>query len=127
MGGIMNRLRCLLYNALTLALLFAVMGCGVDSPLSSSNTGNAGLSTGSVTLSWDAPTTNLDGTPLTDLAGYKVYYGRTSSNYSNSVAIPSGTLVHISDLDLGEWCFSVTAYDTAFNESGFSAAACTVI
>ena len=28
-----------------------------------------------VTLSWDPPTTNADGTPLTDLAGYKVYYG----------------------------------------------------
>jgi len=24
-----------------------------------------------ITLSWDAPTTNADGTPLADLAGYK--------------------------------------------------------
>jgi hypothetical protein len=30
---------------------------------------------GQATLSWDPPTTNVDGTPLTDLAGYKVYYG----------------------------------------------------
>jgi hypothetical protein len=26
-------------------------------------------------LAWDAPTTNIDETPLTDLAGYRVYYG----------------------------------------------------
>jgi hypothetical protein len=28
---------------------------------------------GSLTVSWTAPTTNADGTPLTDLAGYRVY------------------------------------------------------
>ena len=27
------------------------------------------------TLNWTAPTTNTDGTALTDLAGYKIYYG----------------------------------------------------
>ena len=27
------------------------------------------------TLSWTAPTTNADGTPLKDLHGYNVYYG----------------------------------------------------
>src|SRR5579862_2846097 len=32
-------------------------------------------STGTVTLSWDAPTENSNGTPLVNLGGYKVYYG----------------------------------------------------
>ena len=32
-------------------------------------------STPSVTVQWTMPTVNLDGTPLTDLAGAKVYYG----------------------------------------------------
>lgn len=36
----------------------------------------------SVTLSWLAPTTNTDGTPLTDLSGYTLYY--------SSVARPTG-------------------------------------
>ena len=123
----MKLLKYLIYNGLTLALLFAVTGCGLDSSSDTFSTSNPGLSTGSVTLSWDAPTTNLDGTPLTDLAGYKVYYGRASVNYTNSVDLTSGTSVHISDLDPGEWCFTVTAYDAARNESGYSMEACTVI
>ncbi|UCE70748.1 MAG: fibronectin type III domain-containing protein, partial [Nitrospiraceae bacterium] len=97
----MKLLKYLIYNALTLALLFAVTGCGLGSSSDTFSTSNPGLSTGSVTLSWDAPTTNLDGTPLTYLAGYKVYYVRTSANYTKSVAIQNGTFVHISDLDHG--------------------------
>jgi len=33
------------------------------------------------TVSWIPPTTNTDGTALTDLAGYKVYYGTVSWSY----------------------------------------------
>src|SRR4030042_1896878 len=39
------------------------------------------------TLSWDAPTTNADGTPLTDLAGYKVYYGTASGTYGTPINV----------------------------------------
>ena len=42
---------------------------------------------GTATPSWDAPTTNADGTPLTDLAGYKVYYGPSSGNYSQAIDV----------------------------------------
>lgn len=35
-----------------------------------------------VTLAWDPPTNNTDGTPLTDLAGYKLYSGQASQVYS---------------------------------------------
>lgn len=34
-----------------------------------------------VSLSWIAPTTNQDGTALTDLAGYEVYYGIATLSY----------------------------------------------
>ena len=33
------------------------------------------VATGSATLSWTPPTTNTDGSSLTNLAGYKVYWG----------------------------------------------------
>ena len=33
-------------------------------------------------LTWDPPTTNTDGTTLADLAGYKIYYGQSSGNYT---------------------------------------------
>lgn len=47
------------------------------------------ISTGSVSLSWDAPTLNEDGSPLTDLAGYALYYGTQSGVYPNSISIDS--------------------------------------
>jgi hypothetical protein len=47
------------------------------------------LATGSATLTWTAPTQNEDGSPLTDLAGYRVHWGTASRNYSNSATIPN--------------------------------------
>ena len=32
---------------------------------------------GSVTLSWHAPTTNTNGTPIDNIAGYMIEYGWT--------------------------------------------------
>jgi hypothetical protein len=34
---------------------------------------SAQLQAAEVQLTWTSPTTNVDGTPLTDLAGYRVY------------------------------------------------------
>ena len=50
------------------------------------------LPVGTATLTWDPPTTNVDATPLTDLGGYKLYYGTASGNYTINVNIPCGTL-----------------------------------
>lgn len=72
------------------------------------------------TLSWQAPTTNEDGTPLIDLAGYRVYYGPTPGNYSTSVDVGN---VLTKNIDLPPdilYYFAVTAYDTGGNESTFS-------
>ena len=43
--------------------------------------------TGTVTLSWTPPTTNSDGSPLTDLAGYRIVYGTASRTYTQSLTI----------------------------------------
>jgi hypothetical protein len=79
---------------------------------------------GSATLTWSAPTTNVDGTPLTDLAGYKVYFGTTSGVYSSSLSVglnvgtPPSYIVN--NLGAGTYYFAVTAYDAAGVESAFS-------
>ena len=74
-----------------------------------------------VTLSWDAPTTNADGTPLTDLAGYKIYYGTSSHAYSTAIDVGNVTKHMVSNLENGVvYYFAVTAYDTSGNESNFS-------
>lgn len=76
---------------------------------------------GEAYLTWDPPTTNTDGTPLTDLAGYKVYYGTASGNYDTIVDAGNATSYTVTSLisDV-TYYFATTAYDTSANESGFS-------
>ena len=78
------------------------------------------ITTGSATLSWNAPTTNTDGTPLTDLAGYKVHMGTSSGNYTTVVDIGNVMTYTVSNLAPGTYYFVVTAYDSSSNESSFS-------
>ncbi len=47
-------------------------------------------SMGSATLTWQPPTTRTDGTPLTNLAGYRIRYGTAPESYSNVLTIPNG-------------------------------------
>jgi Putative Ig domain len=78
--------------------------------------------TRSVTLSWQAPTRNEDGTPLTDLAGYQVHYGQVSGQYSQTLSLPDAayTSVTIEDLTPATWYFAVKAVNSAGVVSGFS-------
>jgi len=77
---------------------------------------------GSVTLSWAAPTTRTDGSPLTNLAGYKIYHGRISGIYDYQIDIDSpGVLTYVvENLVSGDWYFALTAYDTEGLESARS-------
>lgn len=75
---------------------------------------------GSATLSWTAPTTNADGTPLTDLAGYRVLYGSTSGVYTQSLDA-SASPTTVPNLAAGPWFFVVQALDTSSNASAVSA------
>jgi len=78
--------------------------------------------TGTVTLSWTPPTTNSDGTPLTDLAGYRIVYGQASRTYTQSLTIgaPSVASAMIEGLAQGTWFFAVKAYTAAGVESDLS-------
>ena len=71
-------------------------------------------------LTWDAPTTNADGTPLTDLAGYKIYYGTSSGSYTTTVDAGNVTTYNVPALPSGTYYFAVTAVDTSGNESDYS-------
>lgn len=70
--------------------------------------------TGSVTLSWAPPTTRTDGSPLTNLAGFKIYYGRMSGIYDYQTTIRNpGILTYVVDgLVPGDWYFALAAYDS---------------
>ncbi len=78
------------------------------------------------TLTWNAPTTNADGTPITYFEGsYRIYYGTASGNYSYVINLSSPNSVvtyTISDLTAGQtYFFAATAINTFDNESDFSA------
>jgi hypothetical protein len=77
---------------------------------------------GSATLSWAPPTSNVDGTPLTNLAGYRVKYGKSASDLSVSLSIPGPdvTSAVIENLSAGTWYFAVSAYTTTNIESDLS-------
>jgi len=83
------------------------------------------IAMGSVTLSWSPPTENTDGTALTDLAGYRIYWGTTSGSYPNSVSIdnPGVTTYVVENLVPGTYEFVATSYNTSGVESDYSAPA----
>lgn len=74
-----------------------------------------------VSLAWDPSTNNVDGTPLTDLAGYKIYYGTTSQVYAAIIDVGPVTTATVTNLPAGvTYFFVVTCYDTFGVESVFS-------
>ena len=99
-------------------LVSAVAGCGGAVSQTPADAGGAGA-TGTATLAWNAPTTNADGTPVTNLAGYKIYYGTVSGFYTAALSIGNMTNYTIA-LASGTYYFAVTAIDTFGLESGFS-------
>jgi hypothetical protein len=75
-----------------------------------------------VNLAWSAPTENSDGTPLTDLKGYKIHYGTQSQNYTGSISVdnPTVTTYLVESLPAGTYYFAVTAYNSVGAESSLS-------
>jgi hypothetical protein len=112
----MKFLRLLLIVLPFVGIIISFYSCGGGGGTSSGSTN----SSTSVTLTWDAPTTNVDGTPLTDLAGYKIYYGKLSGKYTNVIDVGNVITYKVEDLQSGTYYFAVTAYDTSANEGDYS-------
>jgi hypothetical protein len=121
-----QRIRQLLLSVAVLCTLLA--GCGGGATESSSSTPAPTPGSNSVTLAWEGPTTNADnGTPLTDLASYRIYLSNTAGQYPNTAAreIPAGApgateQVTIGNLADGTHYFVVIARDSSGNESVYS-------
>jgi hypothetical protein len=76
-----------------------------------------------VTVSWTSPTLNTNGTAVTDLAGYHIYYGPTSTQLNQVVDVAGAdvTTFVLSNMSPGTWYFAVAAYNSEKVESGLSA------
>ena len=68
------------------------------------------------------PTQNADGSTLTDLSGYKIHYGTSSKNYSESLAVNTAgvTSYQVEGLPAGKLYFAMTAVNAAGAESDYS-------
>jgi hypothetical protein len=74
---------------------------------------------GSAELAWQPPTTNEDGSPLTDLSGYVIRYGKAAGTLDKSIKItnPGTTMYVVENLMEGTWYFSLSSVNAAGVES----------
>jgi hypothetical protein len=76
---------------------------------------------GMISLAWVPPTTNTDGNPLTNLRGYRIYYGTASKTYDHSIDVGNVTTYTLIGLTQGStYYITATAYNTFYKESYFS-------
>jgi hypothetical protein len=108
-------------SALLIGLLLAITGCDGSSHTDSGLSYSSGTSPTAI-VSWTPPLQRTDGSALTDLAGYRVYYGKALNSMTRIIEIrnPGQTSQFIDDLDTGTWYFAVTAYTNNGLESEMS-------
>ncbi len=86
----------------------------------------SGSTTGIMTLQWTAPVTRTDGTPLSlsEIAGYRVYYGTSPGNYPNYIDINDGSLqsATLKGVPVGTYYVAMSTLDTSGLASNYSAA-----
>lgn len=88
-------------------------------PVSQPATGAPSGGSGGATLAWTAPTENTDGSPLTDLSGYVISYGKSSDALTESVTVdnPSIDRYVFDSLPAGTYYFTVRAVSASGAES----------
>lgn len=77
---------------------------------------------GSATLAWSPPTANTDGSQVSNLAGYNIYYGTSEDDLSTKIQVtnPGLTAYTVADLGAGKYFFGISAYTSAGVESAVS-------
>jgi hypothetical protein len=72
------------------------------------------------TINWSAPLYNKNGSELTSLAGYRIYYGQTATQLDMTILVsnPELTSYNIDNLSSGmSYFFCITAFNSAGYES----------
>jgi hypothetical protein len=85
----------------------------------------ADTASGSVTISWMPPSTNSDGSAITDLAGYAISYGQSATTLTQTIKVDSVGVTNyvIDNLTPGVWYFAIQAV----NKDGIASASTPVI
>ena len=111
-----------------LFILVLLTACSTEENYTGSLDGGTGSGviqgTAQVILAWVAPVEREDGTPISmsEIAGYRVYYGMSEGDYTNEVDISDrGTMqATLSGLLSGIYYIVVTTYDMEGRESSYS-------
>lgn len=76
------------------------------------------VGTASLTVEWNAPTENQDGSPLTDLSGYRIYFGAASGKYGAPIDVPGGmTSFVVENITPGTYYLAMTSVNSQGMES----------
>ncbi len=86
------------------------------------------IALGAATLDWIPPTTNADDTLLTDLVGYRIYWGTEPGDYPNLVPVDPAVLLGaglsaytVENLPTNDtYYFVITAINVSGLQSDFS-------
>jgi hypothetical protein len=109
--------------ALTASTKYTLVCTGAGGSASQSTTVSVTPpTTGTATLSWEAPTSNTNGTALTPLTGYTIYYGTSQNSMTHSVVVSgaSTTAYEITGLASGTWYFAIAANAADGTQSAMS-------
>ncbi len=109
--------------AVALLMIASMSACTGNGSTSSFKLGGAGGTPVMATLTWDAPTTRMDGSlldPAFDLQAYKIQYGTSSGAYTHSVLVSNPgttTVTHLFPIAAGTYYVTVTDIDNYGQES----------
>ncbi len=122
-----SRLKCLLMLVLIFSLVACAGGAGGDDGtgnLSGLNSNPSG-SIAALSLTWVAPSEREDNTglSLSEIAGYRIYYGIETGNYQNQFEVNDGSADYAQIVDVplsGAYYLVMTTIDTEGRESSYS-------
>lgn len=94
-----------------MTLRLGIVGMLLVFGLSTAGCNTRDSDTGTITLKWDPPVENEDGSRLTDLTGYRLYWGPRERPFENRIDIdsPDTTSYVLEDLPNGEWHLAISA------------------
>ena len=105
----------------SLFILLAFIACSGGSSSTVSSTPSSPF------LEWDPPLSDVQGAPIVNLAGYRIYYGTAPGDYVGFIDVPGNvTQYPIADLSLAvpvnntTYYIAVTAFDYDNYESEYS-------
>lgn len=106
-------------------LLDTLVACnsgGQSAPGAGADAGSTTAPTGSAIVTWIAPQTNADGSALTNLLGFHVYYGTDANVLGTLRDVPGAAAsdTAFTKLAPGTYYFAVTAYTADGAESDLS-------